>query len=151
MRSSLPVMEFVDERTIRLDRILNDLDEFALGFTRILEKHSRYVIVSGYVSILFGRARATEDIDVYAPKMTAKKFAGLYNELEKNGFWCLNAEKPGEAYGYLADGLAVRFAKKDEVIPNVELKFALKKLAKDAFEGAITVKTAGGEDRKSVV
>lgn len=57
-------MEFVGKGKIRLDRVLSELDERVLGFTRILEKHVEYVIVSGYVSILFGRARATEDVDI---------------------------------------------------------------------------------------
>ncbi|MBI2141461.1 hypothetical protein HYU16_03480, partial [Candidatus Woesearchaeota archaeon] len=55
-------MEFVDDKTIKLDKVLNELDKFVLKFIKILEKHADYVIVSGYVSILFGRSRSTEDI-----------------------------------------------------------------------------------------
>jgi hypothetical protein len=35
-----------------------------LSFVKNLEKYFEYVVVSGYVSIVFGRARATEDIDI---------------------------------------------------------------------------------------
>lgn len=42
-----------------LERELSMLDKFVIGFTRLLEKHGvRYVVVSGYVAIVFGRSRA---------------------------------------------------------------------------------------------
>ena len=46
-----------EERRIILNRELSNLDDFALNFTRIVKKHARYVIISGYVSILLGRTR----------------------------------------------------------------------------------------------
>ena len=54
-------MEILNKKTIKLDKELNLLDKFVLEFVRILEKHVNYVIVSGYVAILFGRARSTEE------------------------------------------------------------------------------------------
>ncbi len=57
-------MEFIGERTIRLSKQLNDLDLLVLQFVRILEKYTDYVIISGYVAILLGRSRGTEDVDV---------------------------------------------------------------------------------------
>jgi uncharacterized protein (DUF1330 family) len=45
--------------TVVLERELSMLDKFVIGFTRLLEKHGvRYVVVSGYVAIVFGRSRA---------------------------------------------------------------------------------------------
>jgi len=35
-----------------------------LNFVKILEKYFEYVVAPSYVSIVFGRARATEDIDI---------------------------------------------------------------------------------------
>lgn len=137
-------MEFVGKGKIRLDRVLSELDERVLGFTRILEKHVEYVIVSGYVSILFGRARATEDVDIFIKELNEKKSALLYRNLVEQGYWCLNAEDASEIYSYLSDGLAVRFALKDEVIPNFEVKFARKKTAKSALEKPITVVLKNG-------
>lgn len=46
-------MEFVDSHTIKLNKVLNELDVFVLEFTRLLERHTPYVIVRGYISILF--------------------------------------------------------------------------------------------------
>lgn len=51
--------------TIHIDRkVVTALDRFVVSVTGIVERYTRYVIVSGYVAILFGRARGTEDIDL---------------------------------------------------------------------------------------
>ena len=50
-------MEFVDSKTIRMDKVVNELDRFVFDFIKILEKQADYVIVSGYVAILYGRSR----------------------------------------------------------------------------------------------
>lgn len=110
-------------RYIILDRELNELDIFALDFLEILKKHTLYVVISGYISILLGRTRATEDIDVYINFLSKEVFLQLYNELDMQGFWCLNVENADEVYSYLYDGLAVRFSRKGNSIPNFEVKF----------------------------
>ena len=56
-------------KEIRINKVLNELDKFVIEFVNILEKHVGYVIVSGYVSILLGRARASEDVDLLVPEM----------------------------------------------------------------------------------
>jgi len=43
-------MRFIDTTTIETDRELSDLDRLALEFTAVLQRHTPYVIVSGYVS-----------------------------------------------------------------------------------------------------
>jgi len=137
-------MEFRDKNTIKLNKIINELDKFVLDFTRILEKYANYVIISGYISILFGRARSTEDIDVFIKKIDKEKFYLLYSDLKKNDYWCLNAESPDDVYEYLKEGLAVRFAKKSETIPNIEVKFINKKLDADLIKESVTVITKEG-------
>ena len=62
-------MRFINKKTIEINRELSDLDSFTIGFVNILTKHTSYVIVSGYVAILLGRARASEDIDIIIPKI----------------------------------------------------------------------------------
>lgn len=138
-------MEFVDARTIKLDKILNDLDRFVLKFIKILEKHADYVIVSGYVSILFGRSRATEDIDIFIKELSKAQFAALYDDLKDSRYWCLNGESADEIYSYLQEGLSIRFADEGETIPNFEVKFSKKKSALMAFADALTVQI--GEDK----
>ena len=51
------------------DKVITALDTFVLDFIRILERYTDYVLVNGYVTILLGRARGTEDIDTLIPPM----------------------------------------------------------------------------------
>jgi len=119
-------MKFIDKNTIKLDRELNELDKFVISFIKILEKYTNYVIISGYVSILLGRSRATEDIDIFTKKLDKDNFLKLYDDLDNSGYWCLNTSDSNEAYNHLNDGLAIRFALKETAIPNFEIKFAKK-------------------------
>jgi hypothetical protein len=132
-------MEILNKKTIKLNKELNLLDKFVLEFVRILEKHVNYVIVSGYVAILFGRARSTEDIDIIISKISKKKFEKLWNEIEKNNFWCLNATNSEEAYNSLIEGIPIRFAKKGKIIPNIELKFCEKEIDRQTLRNRIKV------------
>ena len=138
-------MKFTSKHTIELDKDINELDKFVLRFIRLLERYTDYVIISGYVSILLGRSRSTEDVDVFIKPIDKIVFLKLYNSLKDCGFWCLNAESLDEVYSYLEDGIAVRFAKENQTIPNFEVKFAKKRLDLEAFDDRITVKTKMGE------
>lgn len=111
--------------TIRLGKELSELDRLVLRFVKILEKVGiEYVIISGYVAILFGRSRNTEDVDLFIGEMGFAKFMRLWHELEKEGFWCLNTSSPQKAYNdYLEEKLAIRLAVIDEMEPNFEVKF----------------------------
>jgi len=142
-------MKFIDKETIKIDRELSDLDNFTLDFIKILEKNTDYVIVSGYVAILLGRARASEDVDVIIPKINFSKFQSLYTQLKKNDFYCLNSEEVSTVYDYLKDNLAVRFAKKDTMIPNIEMKWTKSDFDKIALENTIDVVLSKGKIRIS--
>ena len=137
-------MEFKDGE-IKLNRELSELDKFALNFLSILEKYTKYVVVSGYVAILLGRTRATDDIDVFIKPLSKDEFFRLYNEFKEKGFWCLNAESETELYSFLEDKLAIRFARKGFSTPNFEIKFPKDKLDEQSFENSITVITSGGK------
>lgn len=116
-------IEFGDKH-IRLKKALTNLDKFVDTFVRVLENEKiSYVIVSGYVPILFGRSRHTEDIDLFIEKIDFEQFSNLWGKLLK-GFECLNTSDEKEAYdGYLQLGSALRFAERGTFIPNIELKF----------------------------
>jgi len=133
-------MRFINKKRIEIDREPSDLDKFTFDFITILKKHTNYVIVSGYVAILLGRARASEDVDVIIPKIDYSIFQRLYKDLKKNGFYCINAEKDSDIFEYLEDNLAIRFAKKDTMIPNIELKWAKNKFDDIALKNTIDVK-----------
>jgi hypothetical protein len=117
-------MRFIDSTTLEIDRELSDLDRLALDFTTILEKHTPYVIVSGYVSILLGRLRASEDIDIIIPKIPLSTLKKLVKELTEKAFYCINEEKDISIFECLTEGIAVRFAKQNTMVPNIEMKWA---------------------------
>ncbi len=114
----------VEGKDIHLkNKVISKLDSFVIDFINILKKYADYVVVSGYVSILFGRSRGTEDIDVLIKKIDMDTFLKLHKELTEKNYWFLNAENPVELYGMLEEKLAIRIAVKDTVIPNIEVKF----------------------------
>jgi len=110
--------------SIHIDgKVVTALDRFVTSVTEIIERYTRYVIVSGYVAILFGRARGTEDIDLFIDYMDRDTFMLFSKDLLEQGFYFLNSDDIGEIYSMLCDRLAVRIAKTDRIIPNVEMKF----------------------------
>lgn len=128
-------MEYdIDKKEIILNRELNKLDKFVLDFTSYLKN---YVIVSGYVSILLGRSRATEDVDLLIPVMTEQEFYDLWRKLLKDNFECINTSKPEEAFNMLKSH-AIRFFK-EAIIPNIEFKIIKNDLDKYSFENKIKV------------
>ena len=133
-------MKFLDKRTIKLGRIQSNLDEFVLDFVKILGKHTNYVIVSGYVAILFGRSRTTEDIDIIIPKITRKKFSGLFKDATKAGFWFLNSSKEGDLYELLESKSSIRAAINGQTIPNIEIKFSKTFIDNASLSSRLTVK-----------
>ncbi|MEX0920624.1 MAG: hypothetical protein WDZ69_03545 [Candidatus Pacearchaeota archaeon] len=135
-------MEYnIGKREIVLNRKLSNLDKFVLDFCKLLDE---YVIVSGYVSILFGRSRATEDVDLLVPKMDKDRFLRLWEKIHNSGFECLNTSKPEEAFGMLNEH-AIRFSKKGLPVPNMEFKVMKNKDDEYSFHRKIKVKTIGGE------
>jgi len=133
-------MEYItDKKEIILDKELNNLDKFVLEFTELLEE---YVVVSGYVSILFGRSRMTEDVDLLIPSMQKKEFEDTWNKLLSNGFWCINTSDVNEAFDMLKEH-AIRFSKENIPIPNMEFKIMKNEIEKFAYENKIKVVIEG--------
>ena len=124
---------------IDLEREFNKLDHLILDFVALIP--TEYVIVSGYVAILLGRSRGSEDIDIILPTMDEDAFLKMVRGLKD--FYCLNTKDPNGIYPHLAAGIPVRFAKTGTVIPNVEVKFAQKGIARRALKDRIPVSASG--------
>jgi len=127
-------IEFKDD-TIIFNRELTLLDSFVLDFIENLEKNNiKYVIVSGYVAILFGRSRISEDVDLLIEHIQFENFLNFWSQMEQN-YECLNTGNSYEAYNdYLENHLAIRIAKKGCFIPNIELKFVKNDLDRYSLE-----------------
>lgn len=134
-------MEYVYAKgRISIAKKLLSLDEFVLSFTKLLEKAGvRYVIVSGYVGIFFGRSRNTEDVDILIERCGKETFAALWS-LASRDFECMNAKNPETAYArYLDRDSALRFHKKGEFIPNIELKFTKNEIDDFTLENRVEI------------
>ncbi len=155
-KGMLLVMEYADIEVIVgkyryvFNKELDDLDKFVLKFVEILNSlNIKYAIVSGYVAILFGRSRLSEDIDIIVEKLDFERFKNLW-DLAMNDFWCIITSKPENAYqNYLLSDTAIRFALKNSVIPNIEMKFAKNNIENWVLEHALSVKVDGKEMRIS--
>lgn len=115
----------VSRNRIKLKKELNDLDRFVIDFVKVLDRNKiEYVLVSGYVSILFGRSRSSEDIHVIVKKMSKNKFSALWKELSKRNFECIITDNFESAYDkYLTDHTSIRFSRREQPIPNIEFMF----------------------------
>ncbi|MBI4145432.1 hypothetical protein HY493_04485 [Candidatus Woesearchaeota archaeon] len=122
---------------MKLDRELSELDRFVLDFVAALGKTS-YVLVSGYVSILFGRSRSSEDINIIIPVLTKSGFLALFDVLTAAGFESITAGRE-TAHEYISAKTAIQFARKGQVLPNMEVKFATTYLSQVALKDRITV------------
>lgn len=135
-------IEFKEDKII-FDRELSLLDSFVLSFTEYLVTNNiKYVIISGYVAILFGRSRMSEDVDIFIEHISFEKFLKFWSEIDKN-YECLNTGNSCEAYNdYLKNHHAIRIAQKGSFIPNIELKFIKNDLDRYSLENRKHVKIA---------
>lgn len=116
-----------------IERELSELDKIVLNFTKKLEDLGvKYVIVSGYVAILAGRSRGTEDIDIIIEEVNRENLEKIVKKLIAAGYWCLNVDE-SEAYDMLKKGFALRVAEEEKVIPNFEINFPTDKFDKIAL------------------
>lgn len=112
-----------DKKIVVSGKYLTLLDRFVQDFVRILEDETPYVVVSGFVAILFGRSRGTEDVDVLIPRLAPDDFLALYSALHRGGFEFINEEDADGLYEMLAQNRAIRVARAGTFIPNIEMKF----------------------------
>lgn len=123
-----------NKKQIIIDKELNELDKFVLDFVEFLPE---YVLVSGYVSILTGRSRATEDVDLLIPKMNFEKFKQIWDKINER-FECINTSDAKEAFNMLKEH-AIRFARKHKAIPNMEFKIISNEIQNYSFTNRIKV------------
>ncbi|GFO95984.1 hypothetical protein ig2599ANME_0168 [groundwater metagenome] len=107
----------IKERTI--------LDTFAEDFVDVVEKHAKYIIVSGFVAIAHGRSRGTEDVDLIIERIGRDAFKKMHDDLLLAGFECIQSENPDVIYeDYLKYKTSVRYVRKGHFLPEMELKLA---------------------------
>jgi len=136
----------LDSGSLVLDKELSDLDLKVLEFSQLLEElEVDYVIVSGYVAILTGRSRGTEDVDFLISPETFDK--QKFDEILEEGYWAVDATEKSEVEERMDDDLSIRLAEEGEVIPNFELFYPATSYDRKSLEDKITVNFEA-EERK---
>ena len=135
-------MEFTDEGVV-IDKPPSDLDRLMLEVGDVLDAVGiEYSVVSGYVAVLFGRSRATEDIDVITERFDEGTADELAKRLQEAGYWG-SAMPLDDLHETLADDLPARIAEEGHRVPNVELKFASDESDRISLDNAISVRLGG--------
>jgi hypothetical protein len=135
-------IELRDE-TLIVRREPNQLDELAIEFSEILDRFSiNHVYIAGYVSILAGRARSTEDVDVLIENIGEETAGNLAETLTEEGFW--GAAMPlSSMYEMLSNGDNIWVAPEDQVTPHLEVKFARDEFDRASLKNSITARIGG--------
>lgn len=137
-------MELSDD-TLTVSRELSALDKDVLEFTGILESCDvNYVIVSGYVAILTGRSRSTEDIDIILESLSETETEQLVTELKNHGYWEM-AMPLDEMHSMLSEGSRIRIAEDGAMYPNFETWFVSNDVEREALSNPLTVMFDEGE------
>jgi len=109
-----------------VDKKITKLDQFALDVIKIILDYTDYVIISGYVSIFFGRNRATEDIDMFIEPIDFNVFQRMYEKFVNNGFEFNVPNAHDLFHNYFLDGVSVNIWRKNKPNLMMEIKFAEK-------------------------
>lgn len=138
-------MEIVREGSVFhiKNKELDSLDRLVLDFVKLIPFD--YVIISGYIAILFGRSRTTEDIDLFVEPRSEAQFSKFCDSLKKKGFNLLNAEDAHGAYEMMGEGSPVRVMFGNEIFPNFELKLPRSNIAKVTMAEKMKVAVGGAE------
>jgi hypothetical protein len=121
------------------------LDRLAIDAAAVLsDLDVDHVFVAGYVAILSGRSRGTEDIDVIIERLDDSRAAGLADALSDAGFWG-SAMPLSDLHATLSGGANLRVARQEAVIPNVELSYAGDEFDRASLRNAMTARIADAE------
>lgn len=124
--------------TLLVDRSPSTLDELAIDFSSILAEHGvDHVFVAGYVAILTGRARSTQDIDVIVERMDGQTIDAVVDRLENCGYWG-PAMPLSEMAGNLASETNIWVARDGDIAPHLEVKYATDRFDRASLENSIT-------------
>ncbi len=121
----------------------NILDDFCIRFSSIVEKYCKYVVVSGFVAISSGRVRATEDIDMIIERLEYHSFVKLHQDLLDSGFVCIQSSDPNEIFQYLSENIPVRYVLENQILPEIEMKFAKDQLDKYQIKTRVKLPLTG--------
>jgi hypothetical protein len=126
--------------TLVVDREPNDLDDLAVRFSTILDDLGiNHVFISGYIAILAGRSRATEDIDVLLEPLDRTSVERLATRLQDENLW--GPAMPLDSMtDMLAGGDNIWVARDGEMVPHLEVKFVDDEYDRASLDNSITAR-----------
>jgi hypothetical protein len=126
-----------------VERAPNALDDLAIDFSGLLsERGVDHVFVAGYVAVLTGRPRATNDVDALIEPLSESEVDALVAAMRETGYW--GPAMPLDAtFETLDEGTNLRVAPEDQVTPHVALKFVDDEFDDASLEGAIDAHVGG--------
>ncbi|EMA57001.1 hypothetical protein [Halorubrum kocurii] len=131
------------EETLYVEREPNQLDELAIAFSEILDRIGiEHVYIAGYVSILAGRARSTEDVDVLIEPVDEPTAEELATTLDTEGYWG-PAMPLTSMYEMLENGDPIWVAPTDQITPHLEVKIVDDEFDHASLSNAISAQIDG--------
>ncbi|CDK39379.1 hypothetical protein [Halorubrum sp. AJ67] len=135
-------IELRDE-TLYVEREPNQLDELAIAFSRILDQVGiKHVYIAGYVSILAGRARSTEDVDVLIEPIDNTTADKLATTLSTEGYWG-PAMPLTSMYEMLENEDPIWVAPTDQITPHIEVKTVTDEFDQASLSHALSAQIDG--------
>lgn len=132
----------IQDGELVVERAPNELDRLAITFTEILDDLDiRHVYVAGYVAVLTGRARATQDVDVLLEPLDEAEIDRLVDLLEDHGMW--GPAMPLADMYEMASEANIWIAPEGQVIPHIEAKFVQDESGYAALEDPLTARIDG--------
>jgi hypothetical protein len=144
---AIPPMGGIELRgdTLVVDREPNQLDELAFAFSAQCDRLGiDHVFVAGYVAILAGRARATQDIDVLLEPSDTETIEDLAVRLAEGSYWG-PAMPLSEMATVLEDGGTIWVARDGEMAPYLDVQFVSDRFDRASLDGAIRGRIGGRE------
>lgn len=128
-----------------IERAPNQLDELAIEFSRILDQFGiEHAFVAGYVAILAGRTRATQDIDVLIEEISQNTARSLIERLDEANFWG-PAMPLGELFDMLRAGDPIWIARAEQITPHLEVKFPSDKFDRASLSESFPAQIGGAQ------
>lgn len=131
--------------TLIVGREPNRLDELAIAFSELLDHIGiNHAYVTDYVSILAGRARSTEDVNVLIERIDEATADQLAERLAADGFWG-PAMPLSSIYEMLDAGDNIWVAPEDQITPHLEVQFANDEFDRASLDNPITARIDAAE------
>lgn len=132
----------LNDGVLTIEKEVSTLDERTFEFLDVLESVGiDYVVVSGYLLLLTGRNRMTEDVDVILAVSRRSELEAFAGRLAENGY--VATPPPIERLAEFIQDSHVDVSKEGTRVPSFDLSLADTEIERLALEDSLTVAFAG--------